>query len=182
MNWYLIVFGAGLLGWLVLYLLSACIQMPGGVHLKRIDTSFEESTMQNIGAYLAAGTFWIFIGAVAIAGMVYDYKRRRIGIEVLRLAIEKGQPLDPALVEKLTSYEHKDAPIEPVQVKIGGVITIAGGVGVGLLSFFVGRVFPIAFYPTLGAGVLVICVGVGLLIGARALAQARDEKSRNAVS
>jgi hypothetical protein len=33
--------------------------------------------------------FWIFIGAVAIAGMVTDYKRRRGGIDVLRLAIEK---------------------------------------------------------------------------------------------
>lgn len=138
--------------------------------------------MQNIGAYLVAVTFWIFIGSVAIAGMVADYKRRRIGIEVLRLAIEKGQPLDPVLVDKLTSYEHKETPVEPVQIKLGGVITIAGGVGVCLLSFFVSRVFPIALYPTLGAGVLVICSGVGLLIGASTLARARDEKSRNAVS
>jgi hypothetical protein len=132
--------------------------------------------MQNIGPYLVAVAFWIFVGAVAIAGMVYEYKRRRIGIEVLLLAIEKGQPLDPVLVEKLTSYEHQEAPIEPVQLKIGGVITVAGGVGVGLLAFFVGRVFPIAFYPTLGAGVLAICIGVGLLIGARTLARARDER------
>jgi hypothetical protein len=137
--------------------------------------------MQNIGAYLVAVTFWIFIGSVAIAGMVADYKRRRIGIEVLRLAIEKGQPLDPVLIEKLTSYEHHSAPIEPVQVKLGGVITLAGGVGVCLLSFFIGRVFPIALYPTLGGGVLVICIGVGLLIGAGMLARARDEQSRNAV-
>jgi Domain of unknown function (DUF6249) len=138
--------------------------------------------MQNIGAYLVAVTFWIFIGAVAIAGMVYEYKRRRIGIEVLRLAIEKGQPLDPVLVEKLTTYEHGETPVEPVQVKIGGVITVAGGVGVCLLSFFVSRVFPIALYPTLGAGVLVICIGVGLLIGARVLARSRDEQSRNTLS
>jgi hypothetical protein len=138
--------------------------------------------MQNIGAYLVAVTFWIFIGAVAIAGMVVDYKRRRLGIEVLRLAIEEGQPLDPVLVDKLTSYEHQSAPVEPVLVKLGGVITVAGGVGVCLLSFFIGHVFPIAFYPTLGAGVLVICIGVGLLIGARTLARARDEQSRNAVS
>lgn len=136
--------------------------------------------MQNIGAYLVAVTFWIFIGSVAIAGMIADYKRRRIGIEVLRLAIEKGQPLDPVLIEKLTSYEHHSAPFEPVQVKLGGVITLAGGVGVCLLSFFVGRVFPIAFYPTLGGGVLVICIGVGLFIGAGMLARARDEQSRNA--
>jgi len=138
--------------------------------------------MQTMGAYLVAATFWIFIGAVAIAGMIYDYKRRRIGIDLLRVAIEKGQPLDPMLVDKLTSYERDDTPIQPVQVKVGGVITMAGGVGVCLLAFLVGRVFPIAFYPTLGGGALVICIGVGLLIGARVLARARDEQSRNAVS
>ena len=47
--------------------------------------------MQYIGPYLVGAAFWIFIGAVAIAGMITDYKRRRGGIEVLRLAIEKGQ-------------------------------------------------------------------------------------------
>lgn len=138
--------------------------------------------MQAIGGYLVAVTFWIFVGAVAIAGMVYDYKRRRTGMELLRMAIEKGQPLDPALVDKLTSYEREEPPVQPVQIKIGGIITIAGGVGVCLLSFFLDRVFPIAFYPTLGAGVLVVCVGIGLLIGARSLARARAEQSRNAVS
>jgi len=138
--------------------------------------------MQNLGAYLVAATFWIFIGAVAIAGMVYDYKRRRTGMDLLRLAIEKGQPLDPALVDKLTWYEHEDPPIQPVQIKIGGIITVAGGVGVCLMSFFLERVFPIAFYPTLGGGVLVICIGIGLLLGARSLARARDPQSRNTVS
>jgi uncharacterized protein DUF6249 len=156
--------------------------MPGRAHLKGIDTYFEESVMQNIGAYLVAATFWIFIGAVAIAGMVYDYKRRRIGIEVIRMAIDKGQPLDPALVEKLTSYEHKDTPVEPVYLTLGGVITVAGGVGVCLLSFFLDRVYPIAFYPTLGGGVVVVCIGVGLLLGARVLTRDRDQPSRNAVS
>ena len=43
--------------------------------------------MQTIGPYLVGVAFWVFIGAVAIAGMITDYKRRRGGIEVLRLAI-----------------------------------------------------------------------------------------------
>lgn len=33
--------------------------------------------MSNIGPYLVGAAFWIFIGAVAVAGMVTDYKRRR---------------------------------------------------------------------------------------------------------
>jgi hypothetical protein len=137
--------------------------------------------MQYIGPYLVGAAFWIFIGAVAIAGMVTDYKRRRGGLDVLRLAIEKGQQLDPALVEKLTSNEHRGERIDPVDIKLGGIVTIAAGVGICLLSFFVSRVAPVALYPILGAGVFVICVGVGLLIGAAALAEARArDQSRNA--
>jgi Domain of unknown function (DUF6249) len=136
--------------------------------------------MQNSGPYLVGAVFWLFIGAVAIAGIVSDYKRRRGGIEVLRLAIEKGQHLDPALIEKLTGDQHGE-PIEPVHVKLGGVITMAAGVGICLLAFFVSRVAPVALYPILGGGVLVLCVGVGLLIGARVLAESRAKAlSRNA--
>ena len=139
--------------------------------------------MQTIGPYLVGVAFWVFIGAVDIAGMITDYKRRRGGIEVLRLAIEKGQQLDPALVEKLTSYEHRGDPVHPHDLQLGGIITLAAGVGIGLLSFFVGRVWPVALYPTLGAGVLVICVGVGLIIGGKSLAASRErERSRNALS
>jgi hypothetical protein len=68
-----------------------------------------------------------------------------------------------------------------VDIKLGGIITIAAGIGICLLSFFVSRVAPVALYPILGGGVLVICVGVGLLIGAKVLAEARArEQSRNA--
>jgi hypothetical protein len=135
--------------------------------------------MQYLGPYLVGVAFWIFIGAVAVAGMITDYKRRRGGIDVLRLAIEKGQQLDPVLVEKLTSQPRGERT-DPADLKLGGIITIASGFGICLLSFFISRIAPIALYPILGAGVLVICVGVGLLIGAKALAEARaSEPSRN---
>jgi hypothetical protein len=135
--------------------------------------------MQYLGPYLVGVAFWLFIGAVAVAGIITDYKRRRGGIEVLRLAIEKGQQLDPVLVEKLTS-QPRGEPTDPADLKLGGIITVASGFGICLLSFFISRVAPIALYPILGAGVLVICVGVGLLIGARVLAEARARApSRN---
>ncbi|SRR5258708_8988235 len=136
--------------------------------------------MQYIGPYLAGAAFWLFIGAAAVAGIITDYKRRRGGVEVLRMAIEKGQQLDPALIEKLTSNQHGSERVEPIQIKLGGIITTAAGIGICLLSLFVSRVAPVALYPILGGGVLVICVGVGLLIGARALAEVRErERSRN---
>jgi hypothetical protein len=136
--------------------------------------------MSGIGPYLAGTAFWIFIGAVAVVAIITDYKRRRGGIDVLHAAIDKGQQLDPAVIEKLTSSEVRDERVEPVHVKLGGIITLAAGVGICLLSFFISRIAPIALYPILGCGVLVICIGGGLLIGARTLAEARArEPSRN---
>jgi hypothetical protein len=136
--------------------------------------------MTGIGPFLAGAAFWIFVGAVAVAAIITDYKRRRGGVEVLRAAIEKGQQLDPALIEKLTSNERRDERIEPLHVKLGGIITLAAGVGLCLMSFFISRIAPVALYPIMGAGVLVMSIGVGLLIGARTLADARArEPSRN---
>ena len=138
--------------------------------------------MSSIGPFLVGTAFWIFIAAVAIAAIITDYKRRRGSIDVLRMAIEKGQQLDPALIEKLTSNEQRAEQIDPVHVKLGGIITIAAGVGICLLSFFISRIAPITFYPILGGGVLALCVGAGLIVGANMLAEARErERSRNAV-
>jgi hypothetical protein len=136
--------------------------------------------MSGIGPFLVGAAFWMFIGAVAVAAIITDYKRRRGGIDVIRAAIDKGQQLDPALIEKLTANERRDERVEPVLVKLGGVITLAAGVGICLLSFFISRIAPIALYPILGGGVLVSSIGVGLLIGARMLADARArEPSRH---
>jgi hypothetical protein len=133
--------------------------------------------MQNIGPYLVGAAFWLFIGAVAIAGMITEYKRRRIGIEVLRMAVEKGQQLDPEMVEKLMSCEHRAARIDPLDLKLGGIITIASGFGLCPLAYFISRVAPIAFYPIVGTGALAVFVGAGLLFGARTLAEARERES-----
>jgi hypothetical protein len=136
--------------------------------------------MAGIGPYLVGVAFWIFIGAVAVAGIVTDYKRRRGSVDVIRMAIEKGQQLDPALIEKLTSNERGE-PIDPLRMKLGGIITIASGIGVCLLGLFMTGVSSSAFYPIFGAGLVAICVGIGLRIASKVLAEARErERSRNA--
>jgi hypothetical protein len=133
--------------------------------------------MQNFGAYLAGTAFWLFLGACAIAGIVADYKRRRLGMEVLRAAIEKGQQLDPVLIDKLTSSpQERSAGLEPMYLKLGGIITIAAGIGLYPLGYLVGKVYAPAYYPILGLGVLAICVGVGLLVAARVLARAEQHE------
>jgi len=135
--------------------------------------------MASLGPYLVGIAFWVFVGAVAITGTITDYKRRRGSVEILRMAIDKGQQLDPALIDKLTSNERRDDEINSVHVKLGGIVTIASGVGVCLLSYFISRIAPIALYPILGAGVVAICVGTGLIIGAQVLEQARERGGRD---
>ena len=51
------------------------------------------------GAYLVGVGFWIFVGVVAIAGMIADHQKRRLNIELLRTLIED----DPKNPEHITT-------------------------------------------------------------------------------
>src|ERR1700719_3674057 len=119
--------------------------------------------MQHFGPFSVAIAFWIFVTIAAVAGIVADYKKRGLALEPLRAAIERGQQLDPQLVELLMAPDRRDDHLNPLYLKVGGIVTIAAGVGVALLSFFVSQVVPMSFYPMLGAGLVAVCVGVGLL-------------------
>jgi hypothetical protein len=130
----------------------------------------------NFGAYLIGVAFWMFIGAVAIAGMITDYQKRRLNVELLRTLIEKGQALDPALVTKLILPEARDQRADPADLKLGGIITTASRVGIFLMSYFISRLAPVALYPVMAGGTVVICVGIGLLIGAKVMADTREEQ------
>ncbi len=121
-----------------------------------------------MGPFAVAIAFWAFVAVAAVAGIVGDYKKREAALAPLRLAIERGQQLDPALVERLMTPE-RDAGIDPLHLRIGGIITFAAGVGVIILSFILAQVAPIALYPVLGGGVVLVCVAVGLLLAGRAV-------------
>ena len=133
--------------------------------------------MHDIGIAAATVGFWAFLTESAVAGIVADYKKRRLEIEPLRAAIERGQQLDPAVIERLMAREQKASEPEPIYFRIGGIVTVAAGIGVGVLAFILNQIGPKAFYPILGAAVVAICVGVGLLICARVIDRHID-KSR----
>jgi hypothetical protein len=138
---------------------------------------FEESAMQTLGPYLVGVAFWLFLGVCAVAGIVADYKRRRMGVEVVRTAIEKGTPLDPALIEQLTSTPSKpDQGLDPTLLKLGGIITIASGIGLCPGAWLVSHAYPPVLYPTLGLAILAICVGGGLLVGAGVVSRALERR------
>ncbi len=117
--------------------------------------------------------FWLFIAIMAIAGMAYDYRKKRLELDALRSAIEHGQNLDPAIVQKLLGQYSQPQVDQPQDLRpylhIGGIITICAGIGVALASLWVGLQFPVVKFPILGVGAIAVCVGIGLLLSARAL-------------
>ena len=123
--------------------------------------------MQQFGPFAVGIAMFAFLAVAAVAGIVADYKKRQIVLAPLRAAIERGQPLDPALVERLMAPEPRENDtINPLHLKVGGIITIAAGVGVAILAYFLGLLEPSTLYPVLGVGVAAVCVGVGLIIAA----------------
>jgi hypothetical protein len=138
--------------------------------------------MVEFGPFAVAIAFWIFVTVAAVAGIVSDYKKRQLALEPLRLAIERGQQLDPALVERLMAPE-RDAGINPLYLRVGGIVMLAAGVGVVILAFLLSQVAPVSLYPVLGGGAVTLCVGAGLVIAARAVerqrAQAASERAAN---
>ncbi len=127
-----------------------------------------------------AVAFWIFLTVSAYAAIRYDFRKRQLAMESLRAAIERGQPLDPAVVEQILARHSgsgaDDARDLAPYLQIGGIITIASGVGVFIAAFFVGLQFPIAKLPMLGAGALAVCIGAGLLVAARTLGRSSPRR------
>jgi len=130
-----------------------------------------------LGVFDVAVAFWVFVAIAAVAGIAGDVIKRRHALEPLRLAIERGQQLDPRVVEKLLARTEAAERIDPTHLQIGGIITVASGVGVMLLSWFVAQAMPKAFYPIMGAGIVAICVGIGLVIAARVLDRHRKRET-----
>ena len=127
--------------------------------------------MVDIGEGAIGIAFFTFLAVSAVAGMVSEYKKRRLELEPLRAAIERGQQLDPAVIGRLMGQEPASAHSQyrPIDFRIGGIVTLASGIGVGILAFFLAPVAPRWFYPVLGIGVVAICVSVGLLVCARVI-------------
>ena len=137
--------------------------------------------MQHFGPFAVAIAVFIFLAIATVAGIVGDYKKRQIALEPLRAAIERGQQIDPAVIERLMAPEQREEALNPLHLKVGGIITIAGGVGVAMLSYFLAQIEAQALYPVLGVGLLAVCVGVGLIIAAGVIARHdRDRGTRSA--
>ena len=109
----------------------ACIQNRPATHLYGQPHPLPRGAHHgDFGPFAVAIAFWVFVAIATVAGIVGDYKKRQLSLEPLRAAIEKGQQLDPAVVERLMAPAHEKG-IDPLALWVAGVIVISAGIGVG---------------------------------------------------
>jgi hypothetical protein len=131
----------------------------------------------DLAAAVAPAAFWAFVAVCVICGAVSSVARNRETQKTIRQAIEKGETLDPATLERLLQGAAR-APAPPAPqtrfgLIVGGIIMLCIGAGLAIMGWFIhlGQgtapyAGPDPLYPMLGVGCLVGMIGVGLLIAA----------------
>jgi len=107
---------------------------------------------------VASVAFWAFIAVVVIANVWREVAMRRETEMTIRMALEKGQQLDAATVDKLLRSQPKGRGAD--SLLIGGGVTLATGLGLPIMGYLL----PNALRPLLAAGILVSFIGASLLV------------------
>ena len=115
-------------------------------------------------AGLAALGFWLFIGAVVVAGIWYDAREKETRQETLRRIVESGRDIDPAVINRILG-ENSGQTLER-DLRIASYITLSAAPGLLLLGVFLGQADPKALSALIGVALLVACIGGGLYLAA----------------
>lgn len=119
---------------------------------------------------LVGVVFWGGLWAIAIVAILLPMFREREMQKTLRHAIEKGQTLDPAIVEALMAPQ-RPKPKLPIakQFLVASAVLIGLGLGSMVMSWFVSQIAAIAFYPIMGGGIVLGIMGAAFLLLSRLL-------------
>ncbi|MCX7035585.1 MAG: DUF6249 domain-containing protein [Proteobacteria bacterium] len=107
--------------------------------------------------------FWVAIAAIVFINVWGKRSAERERQLTLRTAIERGQQIDPAMIEKIMAGQQKPKQSQ-FGLLIGGVVVSFAGVGILLMGLILGAEDPEALKALVGSGVLVGMVGVGLFV------------------
>jgi hypothetical protein len=95
------------------------------------------------------------VAIVAFAAL----RARLAALELVQRVLDKGQTLDPAVVEQLVGRRP-----EQRRLRMPGIMTIALGAGVALSGLFMAHVDAVEVSERLANGAILVCLGIGLLV------------------
>ncbi|MDH3275654.1 MAG: DUF6249 domain-containing protein [Gammaproteobacteria bacterium] len=117
-------------------------------------------------AGLGALGFWLFIGAIVVAGIWFDVRRRETEQETLRRVVESGQTIDSAVIDKLLKVGGGQSRTDR-DLKVSGLIVISLAPGIAILGWFLAKLQPEVLSVMLGVAILLGLLGIGLLIAGK---------------
>ena len=116
-----------------------------------------------LGVGLAALAFWGFVASCVFAGVWNGIRKRDAQHETIRRLIESGQPIDQALLEKLSLASEGQSKRPDRDFYITGLWLLPIAPGLAFLAMFMGSLEPAAKPPIMGAAALVGCLALGAL-------------------
>ena len=107
--------------------------------------------------------FWMFLAAVVVGGIWFDARKRESQQETLRRAVESGQPLDPALVDKMVNAGTSDNRTDR-DLKVAGIIVMFVAPGLVIMGWGLSQFNEKMLAVMLSVAGLVAMVGIGLYV------------------
>lgn len=110
-------------------------------------------------------TFFAMIAAVVIAPRYFRSQERQKMAETLRVAIEKGQPLPPEVIDAMSSNVRSPGlPPSPQRDLRTGIIWLGVGIGFAALGGVISFEEPDALFPCLGVATFPIFIGLAFIV------------------
>ena len=106
--------------------------------------------------------WFLFLILICIVPILVEGSKARHRLAVLRAAIERGQEIDPRIIDVLGPR-----PANPKSLLIAGIIVVAAAIGIAIFSLFLRVAQPQAFVLVVGGACAVLCVGSGLMVAYR---------------
>ncbi len=108
--------------------------------------------------------FFAMIAAIFIAPRYFRSQERQKMAETLRVAIEKGQPLPPEVIDAMSSnVRNPGLPPSPQRDLRTGVIWLVVGVGFAVLGLVISFEEPDALFPFLGLATFPAFIGLAFI-------------------
>ena len=108
--------------------------------------------------------FFAMIAALVIAPRYFKSQERQKVAETLRIAIEKGQPLPPEVIDAMSSNVRSPGLTPSPQRDLRtGIIWLGVGVGVAALGAVISFEEPDALFPCLGLATFPTFIGLAFI-------------------